>query len=304
MRLDTERLRLVHRLHGGLSLLVALTLLTLRLGGLITTRTAVIAFLSIELPLLALFVVLTVIRFRRATLGAGRGEILDRWGREEPLIRPALTELRAFHSLGLAARRRKVLGPGAVPFGYSRGSSTFPLVLVGLSVGELVIVHVLVPWPWLRLALALLTVWGVLFILGFLASRRVHPHFIAQDRLHLRWGHETVLATPLDNIASAVPHANHAHTQPAVAEDRLVLTQFQSTNVRLRFTEPVPAAAPVARKQRPEGFRAAEVELFVDDPEAFLAAVRSREQQRPGESQRPGQPQRSEKPQRTEGPQR
>lgn len=273
MSTSTERLRLAHRLHGAASLFVVIALLALRLGGAITTRTTVTAFLAIEFPLLAIFLALTIVRFRRVALGAPHGEILNRLAQEEPLIRPALTELRAFHSLGLAALRRQQVRPGAIPFGYTRGSATIPLVLIGLSVAELVIVHFMVPWPWLRLVLLLLTVWGVLFVLGFLAIRRVHPHVVDGNELRLRWGHETVLATPLKNIASAALQVNHAHTQPAIADERLILTQFQSTNVRLRFADPVVAHAPVSRRLRPDGFRTTEVDLFVDDPAAFVAAM-------------------------------
>lgn len=269
----SERLRLAHRLHGGVSLLVVLVLLGLRLGHVIDTRTAVVAFLAIELPLLAVFLVLTTIRFRRAARGAAPGELLDRWGAEEPLIRPMISELRAFQALGLAILRRKRVAANAVSFGYTRGSSTFPLVLIGLSVAELVLVHFLIPWPWLQVVLLVFTVWGVLFVLGFLSARAVHPHFIAEQELHLRWGHDTVLTTPLDNVATAILQANHAHTQPSITEDHLFLTQFQSTNVRLVFNEPVAANAPVSRKLRPEDFRPTEVSLFVDDPESFVAAL-------------------------------
>ena len=66
----------------------------------------------------------------------------------------------------------------------------------------------------------------------------------------------------------------NAHTQPEVQDERLILTQSQSTNVRIRFSEPVATAAPVSKKNRPADFHAREVQLYVDDPEGFLQALR------------------------------
>lgn len=151
---------------------------------------------------------------------------------------------------------------------------TFPAVMIVLSLAELAIVHMLVPWAWLRLAMLVLTVWGVLFLLGYFASRIVHPHFITDEVLHLRWGLQTVLTTPLTNVATVARHINHAHTQPGIDGDRLILTQFQSTNVLIPFTDPVAASAPVPRKHLPADFYAAEVQLYVDDPDALLRALR------------------------------
>lgn len=53
-----------------------------------------------------------------------------------------------------------------------------------------------------------------------------------------------MLSTPLTNIAAVARHANHAHTQPQIEGERLILTQAQSTNVLVRFAEPVAAEAP------------------------------------------------------------
>lgn len=265
-------LKQAHRIQAAITLLVLVTLLALNLTGAITAGTAVLLFIAIELPLLIVFTISTLLRFRRRE-GATTPPILDRLETEEPLLRPAVSELRAFQSLGLAIAGRRRTPGGSAPFGYTKGTMTFPLVMVALSLVELVIVHVLVPWLWLKLVLLVPTAWGVLFILGLFASRIVHPHFILNGRLTLRWGRQTVLVAPLSRIASVTAHTNHAHTQPHAEGERLVLTQFQSTNVRIRFTEPIPAAAPVAKRQLPPDFHTLEVQLYVDDPEGLLHAL-------------------------------
>lgn len=269
-------LRVVHRVHIGFTIVVVGTLLVLKSTGVISSATALSLFLVIEVPLLLVSAAITALRFRHLGLSTdytGMG-VLDRLEAEEPLLRPMVTELRAFWSLWLVVAGKRRVPPGAMPFGYTKGTMTFPAVMIALSLVELLIVHVLVPWQWLQIVLLILTVWGVSFLLGFFATRVAHPHFVTADALHLRWGHQTVLATPLTNIVSAAPHATHEHTQPHAEGEQLILTQFQSTNVLIRFAEPVAAVAPVSKKLLAVDFHTSEVQLYVDDPDAFLQALR------------------------------
>lgn len=240
--------RTVHRAHAGVTVLVAITLVVLNLTGVLAGDIAVQLFLAVEVPLLVVFVVLTLLRLRRvvSTPAGDDRSLLDRIVAEEPLLRPAVSELRYYHSLVLAVTGKRRVPAGAASFGYTKGVMTVPAAIVLVSLVELVVVHLLVPWQWLRIVLLIFSIWGVLFVAGFFAGRIVNSHLVSHDDLTLRWGLQTVLATPLSNVVSASRHANHAATQPDVEGNRLILTQFQSTNV---------------------------VQLFVDDPEAFLHAV-------------------------------
>ncbi|HRN28829.1 MAG TPA: hypothetical protein PK781_09440 [Terrimesophilobacter sp.] len=272
-------LKAIHRAHTALTLLVVVSLLALSLTGVISASTALLLFLSVEVPLLAVFIVITVLRFRhlsRTSRETGR-PVLDLLQQEEPLLRFMVLEIRSFASLLRWITRRHRVPPKAQAFGYTRGSMGIPVVLVVLSVIELVVVHFLVPWLWLQLVLLVLTVWGVLFILGLLAARIVNPHYLADSTLVLRWGHHEVLRTPVSNVSSVTRHANHVHTQPHVEGQRLTLTSFQSTNVRILLTQPAPAAPPVSKKQLPPDFHASELQLRVDSPDDLLAALSARQ---------------------------
>lgn len=270
-------LRTAHRVHALVTVAIVITLITLNLRGAISGRTATLVFASIEIPLFILFAGVTFIRFRSLIRPTDDRSItfLERLEAEEPLLRPVVAETRAYQSLALAIFRKRRVPTGTTPFGYSKGTMTFPAVMIGFSVVELVVVHLLVPWQWLQILLLVLTVWGVLFIAGYLASRFVNPHFLANGKLHLRWEHKTVLVTQISNIQSVVRHANHAHSYPTIEGERLVLTQFKSTNVKLTFTDPVPAAPPISKKLIPERYEASEVHLYVDDPDGFIHALHS-----------------------------
>lgn len=268
-------IKVLHRVHGGVTVAVILTLLVLNLFGTITNATLLTLFLKIEVPLILLLAFITVLRFRNFARpdGVSSGDFLDRLEAEEPLLRGAISELRAFANLFLVVTGRRRLPPSARGFGYTKGTMLVPVVVIVLTVVELVVVHLLVPWQWLRIVLLVLTIWALLFVLGLLASRVVHPHFVNDDVLNLRWGRDAVLTTSLANIIRAERYTHFAHTQPHVEDDRLILTALQPTNVRLSFAEPVAAVAPVSKKHRPPDFRASEARVFVDDPDAFLKAL-------------------------------
>ena len=68
-------------------------------------------------------------------------------------------------------------------------------------------------------------------------------------------------------------HANHTHAHLFAEGSQLVLTKSQSTNVRIRLAAPVPADPPAAKKDAIAGFKASEVLLYVDDPDAFVNAL-------------------------------
>lgn len=271
----STRLRTLHRSHALLTVMTLAVLLTLRLSGVLDDATAVVLFLAIEIPLTALLLVMTWLRFSRSRVrGAGEGRpLLDRIAADEPLLGPAVAEMRMLASIGLLLTGRRRVPAGAVAFGYTRRTLAIPSALIAVSIVELVIVHLLVPWTWLRITLLVLTAWGVLFLVGSLASRVVNPHYVTRDALHLRWGLTEVLAVDRADVVDVVLHADHSATQPEIRDDRLILTAFQSTNVLVRFTAPVAADAPVPKKQRPRNLHVREVSLHIDEPDAFVSTL-------------------------------
>jgi hypothetical protein len=53
---------------------------------------------------------------------------------------------------------------------------------------ELVAVHPLLPWEIIRLVADILGLWGLVWMLGLLASLSVHPHLVADAGLRVRHG--------------------------------------------------------------------------------------------------------------------
>lgn len=274
MTTSSSLVKTAHRTHMFITLCLVITLAVLRQQEFLNTRTAILLFLAIEVPLLLVFAVLTYLRFRPSTKdSSGLLQILEHIAEEEPLFRPLLFEFRGLWSISLLIRGKRHIPPGAQPFGYTSGSLSIPAAFVVVSLVEMAAVHVIVPIPWLKIVLLVLSIWGVVVLVGFFAVRITHPHYILGSTVYLRCNHSTVLCTPLRNILNAGAHSEHAHTYPQILDGTLVLTHFQSTNVRLRFREPVPAEAPVSRRQKVDDFHATEVLLHVDEPRSFLAAL-------------------------------
>lgn len=268
-------LRRIHRLHAAVTLVVAGTLLVLNLSGVLEPGAALRLFLAVELPMLAIFLAVTAIRVRAALREGTTADPLQRIVEEEPLLRPAVAELRMMSDLGRAILGRPHVPAGARAFGYARGSWGFPAVMLVLSAVELAVVHVIVPWPWLRWTLLALTVYGMLAIVAMTASRRARPHLLGDGTLRLRWGAATVLEVPLARLERVEHRVDHASAALRSEDGLVVLAQQRPANVRLLLSEPVPSLTLGAIGWRPTHMPTREVRLAVDDPEAFVAELRA-----------------------------
>ena len=78
-------------------------------------------------------------------------------------------------------RRVPGSGPRSEDFGYAKEVTPIIVVFVFLSALEIPVVHVLIPWPVVKLALLIVGVWGVLWMVGYLAGMRVVRHLIDAD---------------------------------------------------------------------------------------------------------------------------
>ncbi|MET3861391.1 hypothetical protein ABIE38_002324 [Dietzia sp. 2505] len=123
--------------------------------GVIGPATALALFLAVEVPLGVIAVTGYVRRYRahRADTGT-RADALRALAAEDPYLRLIGTEARTLASLARWVTRRPDITDGAATLGYSCGTLGIPVAIaVGASL-ELIAVHLLVPWPEVRLVLA------------------------------------------------------------------------------------------------------------------------------------------------------
>ncbi len=188
-------------------------------------------------------------------------------------------ELALYRSLARWVARRPDVPSGAVPIGYARLVGPMLWLWIFGSAVEVVVVEVVlrhVDQPWaaaLRLPLLVLGVWGVLWMLGMLASYRVRPHVLTDAELLIRSGALTWVVVPMSAVETtrAVEHELPGVIRSLHIEGPLVLVGVSSrTNLELVLSGPTMLSSsrgPVSADR---------VGLWVDEPREVAVQLRSR----------------------------
>ena len=208
-----------------------------------------------------------------ARLGGERGEvILDfvmhptvrRFVRSEALI--VLTLPRALLRVAGVGRR----SDGEYP--YAKGDIDLPLAIAMIPAfaAELVMVHLLLPdsLGWLRLAVVVLSLYGVLWILGWALGLHICPHRLRDDVLELRLGSLYRAAVPLEAIAGVRRERskNGSRTRLEAADGAAALWVGGRVDLHVTLDRPV-------RVERPFGEPLAVTSIsFAADDAAGLCA--------------------------------
>lgn len=204
--------------------------------------------------------------------------------------------------------RRPHVPAGAAPLYARRGTLAVPMVFAVLCVGEIVLLHLLIPWPVVRVIVDLVGVFGLVTVLGMAAGPAVRPHLLFPDRLELRVGGHRSGTVPRELIGAAQAQRRLHPTAPELTElseqepseqelteqtlpERepsataatgpdadgpplaLTVPGPDGTNVTLRLTESVPVSLPAALGTRARPGSVQEVRLHLDEPEALLSEV-------------------------------
>lgn len=269
----------IHRVALLVTILTAATNALLAAFGVIAPGNALVLWLAVEIPLLVLVAALTLVRVRALRRsGATWTAALD------ALAGPAVAglirgELRAYRSLWLLARRRRDgTRDGATAIGYTRGTMGVPIAFLVACVVETVAIHLLVPWPWLRTTLLIVSVYGFVPLCGILAARVVHPHLLDGTRFTLRSGRQVVATVRCDDVGEVLVHRQFRITSPAVENGVLYLPGPDGTNVEVLLRDPAVVKLPHLLERRRVPGRVERLALHVDDPavlRAALAATRS-----------------------------
>ncbi|MFC6145733.1 hypothetical protein [Corynebacterium nasicanis] len=175
---------------------------------------AIVAFLAVE----------------AALAGAYVWSSLRRGIRPLP-VRILLHEVHALADLWRLLRGRVIVPAGAVALPARARWWHLPAMFTVAILIEIIIIEVLVPWPWLRLLLLLGSLYSIPLLWGYLAGRVVHPHYVGED-LVLREGRTELLRVPAADIAAV-----RAVRGFAAEREGLVLGGPDGTNVEIRLRD-------------------------------------------------------------------
>jgi hypothetical protein len=171
--------------------------------------------------------------------------------------------------------RRPVCATGETPFGYAR--TTTPIVggFIAASAIEIPALHLLVPWETTRFVVDLLGAYGLLWMVGMLASLRTRPHVVTADGLRVRGTGGLDVTIPWEYIGSVRAVDRTVGGRRGIGVDRtadgptLYVAVMNRTNVDVTFRGRAIVELPRGDSEPLHGLRVA-----ADEPAALVAAVR------------------------------
>ena len=263
----------VHRAALAVTVAVVLLDVVLYATGVLSGRQVLLLTLCVEVPCSVAVAVATAVAVRRSRAeGLGRRAAWERLFGTTP-VRLATGEARTLRALWLTARRRTD-PPTGVLLTYGRGLAGTVAAFVVVTAVETVVLHLLVPVDWLRDLLLLLSVYGLVAVLGLVLSRSAYPHHVAGGRLHLRCGVQEVLALDLRDVTQVVVRRRIGVVGlwPSVADGALHLPSLDGTSLDLELSRPVTAPG---LRGRARATAVRRISLYLDDPDGAAALLRA-----------------------------
>lgn len=145
-------------------------------------------------------------------------------------------EVRLYRALALwLLRRRPGQAEGVSAVGYARLGSPVIALWIFASATEVVVLHLVVPWHPVRLLLDVVGIWGLVWMLGLMASFRVYPHLVSGETLRLRNGVFADLPVPWSAVATV--HTREQEWPSTIRsfqwsdDDQLAIAMSGRTNV-------------------------------------------------------------------------
>lgn len=173
----------------------------------------------------------------------------------------------------LVTRRVPGQGPGVEAFSYARELTPIMGAFIFVSVLELPVVHLLLPWETIRLIADVISIWGLLWMVGFLASMKVFPHLLDDHGLRVRSGTTTDIRIPWEAVASVTARRGTTRRNDQIdrSDDGTVVDVdvMKQTRVEVVLNGPTPVELPKGTEEI-TGLR-----FYADDPRALV--VRARE---------------------------
>lgn len=183
-------------------------------------------------------------------------------------------EIRIWISLARWVTRRPAVAADEEAFGYTGLIAGLLGLWIFASALEIPLFHVITPWEQVRSALLVISAWGLLWMLGYYGSLKVYPHAVGPAGIRVRYSATVRATVPWNAVAAVEVHRRDGLPRSIDLDPddptTLAITVGQETNVRILLSRPVEVTT-LSRTFRPE-----RLDVYVDDPRAFVGACRSR----------------------------
>lgn len=189
--------------------------------------------------------------------------------------RAAVFELSLWRSLYRWLLRRPVAIGGAEGFGYASAVAPLFWAFIVMSAIEIPIAHLLLPWTGARRVVLALGVWGLTWMIGLLASLRVHPHVVGDSGMRVRYGTTVDITIPWEAIAAIRLQRRNLAKSRTVQLDRtdsaivLNIGVSSHTNIDVDLRRPTTVDLPRNRLET-----ITRLHFYADDPTALITRAR------------------------------
>ncbi|MEV4420878.1 hypothetical protein AB0L40_12995 [Patulibacter sp. NPDC049589] len=243
-------------------------------AGAVPLGSGLVVVVAVELLLgvVVLAEIAVVVRTFRAARANGRGRAAALEDAMRGVLPPlparlVIMEARTFSSLARWPLRRRIAPEAAVTASYGRQLRPLLLALLPVSILELVVVELVVPWTAVRIVLLVASAYFCLWLLGLVASMWVRPHWVADGRLALNCMTFASLHVPLERVVGV--RAVRVSGMPRSVEvdgDVLTVSVMGAANVELELEVPVAITG-----DRPCDAR--RVRFYADRPQDVIRAI-------------------------------
>lgn len=185
-------------------------------------------------------------------------------------------ELTMWRSLIRWILRRPVTRePGAKPFSYAGVVTPAIIGFIAVSAIEIPILHLLLPWKTVKLVCLALGAQGLMWMVAYLASLRIHPHTVGDSGLRVRHTTSVDFTIPWSAIASIGTRIRSVPKNRAVQFDSadpeiLHIAVGSQTNVDVLLREPVTIPLPRGARETVK-----ELRLYADDSHGLVGVAKS-----------------------------
>ncbi|GAA2563155.1 hypothetical protein GCM10010435_39110 [Winogradskya consettensis] len=177
-------------------------------------------------------------------------------------------------------RRPLVLADGETAFGYLGVVKPILGVFIGLSVVETpifdLIVRKVVPWEPARWIMLVLSVWGVLWMIGFAAGLSQNPHVVGRGGIRVRMGSGLDFIVPWENVESvskryrSMPSSKSVQIEEEAGRRVLHVVVGSQTSIDIRLCAPMSFEVPKGRTEPVD-----EVRVYADDADGMRKEARA-----------------------------
>lgn len=159
------------------------------------------------------------------------------------------------------------------PLTSARGVLAQPIAFLVATLIEVVVLHVLIPWVWLTITLAVVSLWSLVALFAVVVADIVYPHYVTEREVVLRRSGRVVARVPRDRIVAVAECRRYNQTAAVFDNGRLFLAGPDGTTADLTLRDPVAVRIDALLPGARIAAETTRISLSLDDPTVLRRAL-------------------------------